>query len=140
MPTLKNNENIDLTLQDGTASCMNVSGTCKEIGTPLTQPYSDFVPTPESRGAMAALDAKASAQGAVRFFDAPIDVRRALMAKGRAAGWNTPAGHAISNLIEILQNLFEYDRPAWATHETQTLPYRMNYQMKCIEAAQAASR
>jgi hypothetical protein len=44
MPTLKNNENIGLAVQDDASSCMNESGTGWEIDTPLTQVRSPRVP------------------------------------------------------------------------------------------------
>lgn len=88
--------------------------------------YRDFEDTPESLGAMAALAAKAERQGVTQFFRDPIHVRRDLMRKGSAAGWHTPIGYTISTLIEQLQNLYGYERPAWATDERQTLPYQIN--------------
>lgn len=56
-----------------------------------------------------------------------------------AHGADTPAGHAFSNLVEQIKNMAGYVRPAWATHESQTLPYLMNHQMKRIEAIRAAA-
>jgi hypothetical protein len=32
-----------------------------------------------------------------------------------------------------------YERPAWATHECQTLPWMMEQQMKRIEALRSAN-
>lgn len=97
------------------------------------------LPTPEGLGAMAALTAKASAQGVTRFFSDPIDVRRSLMHKGSAAGWNTAYGHACSNIIEILQNLPEHERPAWAKDVRQTLPWSMNHQIGRLERLKCPS-
>lgn len=92
----------------------------------------------ESAGAFAALNAKANFQGLPHFFDDPIDIRRALIAKAKLAGWDTPIGHGCSNIIEILGNLYGYERPAWASHETQTLPWKLNRQMKRLERLLAA--
>ncbi|MBR1230177.1 hypothetical protein JQ600_35370 [Bradyrhizobium sp. AUGA SZCCT0176] len=89
-----------------------------------------FRETPESKGAMAALAAKANAQGCIHFFDDPIHVRRDLIRLGCAAGWDTPKGHTISNIIQIIENLADYERPDWATDERQTLQYSANQQIK----------
>lgn len=43
-------------------------------------------------------------------------------------GAYTPHGHAISNTIEILEARRTYVRPDWATHETQTLTWRLRWQ------------
>lgn len=125
--------------QDRAGSSMNDSGTGKEIDTPLTQPCSafDLEDTPESLGAMAALSAKAQRQDATHFFYDPIDVRRALIARREAAGADTPHGHTCSNIIEILENLYGYERPAWASDERQTLPWMMNHQIKRLESLTA---
>lgn len=56
-----------------------------------------------------------------------------------AHGHNTPMGHAASNLAEIAPLLVDYERPAWAAHESQTLPYLANKQLKIIERLKAAS-
>lgn len=112
---------------------VNNAETCEPRDTNLTQGCSGFDPTPESIGAMAALDTKASAQGATRFFDDPIHVRRVLIAKRQAAGAETPYGHACSNIVEILDGLFEYERPAWAKDVRQTLPWLMKQQIERLE-------
>ena len=110
----------------------NDARTVDENDTRLTQPCSGFDPesTPESRGAMAALGAKAAAQSCPRFFDDPIDIRRNLIAKRQAAGANTPYGHTCSNIIEQLDRMFVYERQAWATDVRQTLPGAMNLQLQ----------
>lgn len=90
----------------------------------------DLPETPESMGAMAALEAKAKSQGAIHFFDDPIHIRRTLIVKRYAAGADTPYGHTCSNIVEQLDNLFGYQRPAWATDERQTLPWMIKQQMK----------
>lgn len=58
------------------------------------------------------------------------NTRRALIARRVKAGAESPEGHACSNLIEQLQSLQTYVRPAWATHECQTLPWMIRQQMK----------
>lgn len=88
---------------------------------------------PESAGAIAALKAKANFQHRPHLFSDPIDIRRNLIAKRQAAGADTPIGHGCSNVIEILENLYGYERPAWATHESQTLPWSLNRQMERLE-------
>lgn len=93
----------------------------------------DLEDIPESRGAMAALNAKEAAQSCTRFFDNPIDVRRALIAKRQAAGWDTPYGHTCSNIVEQLEGMFDYERPEWATDVRQTLPWLMNQQIARLE-------
>lgn len=55
-----------------------------------------------------------------------------------AYGADTPMGHACSNLAEILPLLVDYVRPEWATHESQTLPWLLNQQLRRIEAIKAA--
>lgn len=84
----------------------------------------------ESEGAFAALNAKANFQHRPHFFRDPIHIRRALIVKREAYGADTPIGHGCSNVIEILENLYHYERPAWATHESQTLPWLLNRQME----------
>lgn len=59
--------------------------------------------------------------------------------KLRAAhGADTPMGHACSNVAEIIPALADYVRPEWATHESQTLPWLLNQQLRRIEAIKAA--
>lgn len=106
-------------------------------GGSVTVALPDFLDTPENHGAMASLQAKSELQGCPHFFDDPIHIRRDLMRKGSAAGWNTPYGHTASNIIEILQNLFDYQRPAWATDERQTLPYFANQQIERLAGLSA---
>jgi hypothetical protein len=76
MQTLKDKEKIDPTMQDQVATCVNVSGTDSAIDTPLTQPRSGF-------------DLE--------------DTRRQLIAQRSKLGADTPAGHRISNILELLQ-------------------------------------
>lgn len=95
----------------------------------------DPLDTPESLGAMAALNAKANIQGVTRFFDDPIHIRRALIVKRSEVGADTPGGHTYSNIVEGLDNLAGYETPPWVSHPTQTLPYRVNYQIKRLERA-----
>lgn len=57
------------------------------------------------------------------------DTRRDLIAMRNRHGANTPKGHACSNVIEQLDALRTYIRPAWASHESQTLPAMMRRQM-----------
>lgn len=94
------------------------------------------ISTPQSLGAMAALKAKT---GFAETLGEPIDIRRACIAKRKAAGHDTPIGHTYSNMIEILDGLFEYDRPGWATDVRQTLPYLMNKQIERLAALSAAA-
>lgn len=42
----------------------------------------------------------------------------------------TPMGHVCSNLLEQIPNMATYVRPAWATHESQTLPGLIKQQME----------
>lgn len=90
-------------------------------------------PALECPGAIAALQAKADAQGAHAFFSDPIDVRRALIAKRLQDGANTPLGHTYSNIIEILDGWLAYRAQPWATHPSQTLAAKMNYQIGRLE-------
>jgi hypothetical protein len=87
----------------------------------------------ESAGAIAALTAKANFQRVPHFFDGPIHVRRTLITKRFAAGADTPYGHTCSNIVEQLDNLFSYERPAWAVDVRQTLPWQINYQIQRLE-------
>lgn len=57
------------------------------------------------------------------------NTRRDLIAMRNRHGAETPKGHACSNAIEQLQALQTYKRPAWATHECQTLPYMLRRTM-----------
>jgi hypothetical protein len=67
--------------------------------------------------------------------------RRALIAKReRRYGADSPKGHACSNLVEQIQNMRTYVRPAWATDERQTLPYLMSLQMKRLARRDSTDR
>jgi len=50
-----------------------------------------------------------------------------LTVKRDAFGAHTPRGRICSNVIEQLQELRTYIRPAWATDENQTLPYTSQF-------------
>lgn len=56
--------------------------------------------------------------------------RSHLIALRSKFGADTPAGHACSNIVEQIDVLRTYVRPSWAKHETQTLQWRMQQQMK----------
>jgi hypothetical protein len=101
--------------------------------------YSVYNDLPESAGAMAALKAKANFEGCPHLGE-PIDIRRACIAKRKAAGHDTPIGHTYSNMIEILDGLFNYERPAWATDVRQTLPYLMNKQIERLAMLSAEAQ
>lgn len=58
------------------------------------------------------------------------DTRRALIAKREAHGSTSEIGRTCSTLVEQLENMRTYVRPAWATYEMQTLPFRIGLQMK----------
>lgn len=90
-------------------------------------------PALEHPGALAALNAKATSQDCTNLFTNPTDIRRTLMAKGKAEGWDTPRGHTYSNMIQILETLPAYERPAWAADIRQTLPGMMNKQIERLE-------
>ena len=60
------------------------------------------------------------------------NTRRDLIAMRLRHGADTPKGHACSNAIEQLEALRTYERPAWATHEAQTLPYMLRRTMKIL--------
>lgn len=95
---------------------------------------------PECFGAMSALQAKATAQRVPHFFDSPIDVRRTLIAKRLQDGHDTPIGHTYSNIIEILDGWLEYRTQPWATHPSQTLAAKMNYQIGRLERLAGGQR
>lgn len=44
-------------------------------------------------------------------------------------GAGSPIGHRCTNLIRMLRNLPTYVRPAWATHESQTLQGKIKEQI-----------
>ncbi|WP_291869610.1 hypothetical protein [Bradyrhizobium sp.] len=52
-------------------------------------------------------------------------------------GAHSPAGHACSNLNEQILAMRTYVRPAWATHEAQTLQWKMRQQMPALGQAVA---
>lgn len=103
------------------------------VGEEEVREFSDPNNLQESAGAFAALNAKANFQRAPHLFDDPIHIRRAVIAKRLAAGAHTPYGHTCSNIVEILDALFNYERPAWAADVRQTLPWMMNQQIKRLE-------
>lgn len=55
---------------------------------------------------------------------------RDLIARRVIAKADTPDGHTCSNLVELLPKLPGYVRPAWASHECQTVPGLIKRQMK----------
>lgn len=55
---------------------------------------------------------------------------RDLILLRRKFGANTPAGRICSNILEQMDSLRTYVRPAWATHETQTLQWCIKQQMQ----------
>jgi len=59
----------------------------------------------------------------------------ALRALREKHGAYTLVGRHCTALISQLRNLEAYERPAWATHEIQTLPGRIKWQMAQLEAA-----
>jgi len=60
---------------------------------------------------------------------------RGLIAKRAKLGAETPEGRTYSNLAEQLENLADYVRPDWATHEMQTLPGLIKRQLERLTAA-----
>lgn len=68
------------------------------------------------------------------------NTRRALIARRVAAGADTPEGHTCSNLVEQLEAMRTYVRPAWATDVRQTLPWMIQQQMKRLEQAMAEGK
>ncbi len=70
-------------------------------------------------------------------FDA---VRHGLLIKRNKYGAFTPRGHACSNLIEQTLTMATYVRPAWATHESQTLGWRMQQQMQRLARRDSTDR
>ena len=82
---------------------MNEDRTCANSDTKLTQPRSGF-------------DLETT--------------RRALIARRVAVGADTPDGHICFNLVEQLQAMRTYTRPAWAVDVRQTLPWMIQQQMK----------
>lgn len=103
------------------------------VGDDGVEQFSDINNLHESAGAFAALNAKANFQRVPHFFDDPIHIRRVLIAKRQGAGADTPYGHTCSNIIEQLDGMFSYERPAWATDVRQTLPWMMNQQIERLE-------
>lgn len=73
---------------------------------------------------------------------APMDIKTltARLTKLRNAhGHETPVGHTCSNLLGQIPAMAGYVRPAWATHECQTLPWMIQGQMKRLASLKAAS-
>jgi hypothetical protein len=69
------------------------------------------------------------------------DMRRKLIHKReKRYGANSPKGHACSNIVEQLQAMVNYVRPAWATHHTQTLPWMIQQQMKRLAQRDSTDR
>jgi len=89
------------------SSGKNVEATGTEIGTRLTQ-----LDSPNVRAA--------------------CDALRALREK---RGADSVVGRHCTTLISQLRNLPGYVRPAWATHESQTLPGMIRWQMIQLEQA-----
>jgi hypothetical protein len=50
-------------------------------------------------------------------------------------GADSLVGRLCSNLISMLRNLPNYVRPAWATHESQTLQGKIRWQLAQLKAA-----
>jgi hypothetical protein len=109
----------------------------KMVGDDGVEQFSDINYLPESAGAFAALNAKANFQRVPHFFDDPIDVRRVLIAKREEIGADTPYGHTCSNIVEILDTWLVYQPQPWATHPSQTLAGKMNYQIGRLERLSA---
>jgi len=55
--------------------------------------------------------------------------RAALIAKREAVGADTQTGLTISTVVEQMENLQTYERPAWANDPRQTLPYQLKKSM-----------
>ena len=70
----------------------------------------------------------------VNDFDLPT-IRRQLDALRRQHGASSTVGSCCSNLIEQLENLQTYVRPAWAKDERQTLPWLIAQQHAALSAA-----
>lgn len=61
-----------------------------------------------------------------------------LQALRKAHGAATAIGHCCSTLMEQIPAMEGYVRPAWAQDRRQTLPYKIEWQMKRLEALKAA--
>ena len=107
------------------------------VGDDGVEQFSDINYLPDSADAFAALNAKANFQRVPHFFDNPIDIRRTLIAKRLVDGHDTPLGHTYSNIIEILDAWLTYRPQPWATHPSQTLAGKMNYQIGRLERLSA---
>ena len=57
-----------------------------------------------------------------------------MLFKRAQIGAFTAHGHTISNTIEILENRRTYVRPEWATHDSQTLSWRLGWQADRLAA------
>jgi hypothetical protein len=53
------------------------------------------------------------------------ETRAALIIKREAVGADTPAGRALSTLVEQMENLQTYEQPSWANDPRQTLPHML---------------
>jgi hypothetical protein len=51
------------------------------------------------------------------------ETRAALIIKREAIGADTPAGHVISTVVELLENLPTWERQPWVCDERQTPHY-----------------
>lgn len=76
MPTLINKGKTTMTVQDDAASWVNDSGTCQEIGTPLTHPCSTDVPARD-----------------------PLRTLRGQLIKRRPSRKDNPEVHNLTNLL-----------------------------------------
>lgn len=102
-----------MTSSDRASPSQNEAGTGKQIDTGLTQAVSPSV------HALAAMNAD-------------------LIAMRTRYGFDSPIGHACSNLLEQIAILPTYIRPKWATHESQTLPYLIKQQIAGLARLTAA--
>ena len=60
-------------------------------------------------------------------------IRQIINARAKSYDADSPIGHTLSNLAVMLKNMETYVRPAWATHESQTLPYSINRMRQRLE-------
>lgn len=63
------------------------------------------------------------------------NTRRDLIALRVKFGASSPVGHTCSNLIEQMETMRTYQRPAWADDDRKTLPALMAFQMKRLAKA-----
>jgi hypothetical protein len=59
----------------------------------------------------------------------PDDLADDLHAMRKRYGADSPIGRHCANLIKMLRSLPSYVRPAWATHESQTLQGKIKEQI-----------